>query len=160
MIFVTIGSMFPFDRLVRRMDEVAAATPEETFFAQVGEGGFEPAHMAYARMLSRTDFMAKLRAAKLLVAHAGMGSIISAMEVGVPIVVLPRQARWGEVNTDHQVATARWLEGRPDMHVCFEDEDLPAVVAAALKARRPDAVVDRTAPKAFTDKIAQFIAAA
>ena len=160
MIFVTIGSMFPFDRLVRRMDEIAQTLPGESIFAQIGEGTFEPSHMEFARMLSRRDFMDKLKAAKLLVAHAGMGSVISAMEVGVPIVLLPRQAKWGEVNTDHQIATARWLQGRPDMHVCFEDEDLGGVVRAALAAGRPTGVVNRTAPKPFTDKIRQFIAEA
>jgi len=159
-IFVTIGSMMPFDRLVRSADAAAAAMPKEPFFAQIGDGTYEPQHMGFARMLSRRDFMDKLRSAKLLVAHAGMGSVISALEVGTPIVMLPRRAALGEVNTDHQLATARWLEGRPNLHVCLEDEDLGAVIAKALKARGKGGAVDRTAPKAFTDKIRQFIDAA
>jgi UDP-N-acetylglucosamine transferase subunit ALG13 len=159
-IFVTIGSMFPFDRLIRRMDEVAQALPQESFFAQIGEGEFQPAHMEYVRMLDRRAFLEKLKAAKLLVAHAGMGSVISALEVGTPMLLLPRQAKWGEVNTDHQVATARWLQGRQDIRICFEDVGLPEAVAAALSAPPSDAGMSRTAPKDFTDKIKQFISAA
>ncbi|MBS0333554.1 MAG: glucuronosyltransferase [Proteobacteria bacterium] len=157
MIFVTIGSMFPFDRLVRSVDAIAQRMPQETFFAQIGDGAYEPVHMEFARMLSRRDFMDKLRSANLLVAHAGMGSVISALEVGVPIVMLPRKASLGEVNTDHQLATARWLDGRPGLDVCFEDEDLGDVIARAVTADRKDRVMDRTAPQAFTDKIRQFI---
>jgi UDP-N-acetylglucosamine transferase subunit ALG13 len=159
-IFVTIGSMMPFDRLVRCADEVAATMPKEPFFAQIGDGEYEPQHMDFARMLNRRDFMEKLRTAKLLVAHAGMGSVISALEVGTPIVMLPRRAALGEVNTDHQLATARWLEGRTNLHVCFEDADLDQVIGKALKARGKGGSMDRTAPKAFTDKIRQFIDAA
>jgi len=159
-IFVTIGSMFPFDRLVRRMDEVAQAMPQESFFAQIGDGEFLPQHMDYARMLDRRAFLEKLKAAKLLVAHAGMGSVISALEAGTPMLLLPRQAKWAEVNTDHQVATARWLQGRQDIRICFEDADLPAAVAAALEAPPADRVMSRTAPKDFTDKLKQFISAA
>ena len=44
-IFVTIGSMFPFDRLIRAMDAWAAAQPERRveLLAQIGDGGYEPA---------------------------------------------------------------------------------------------------------------------
>jgi UDP-N-acetylglucosamine transferase subunit ALG13 len=159
-IFVTIGSMFPFDRLVQCVDRIAQRMPQETFFAQIGDGAYEPKHMEFARLLSRRDFMEKLRSAKLMVAHAGMGSVISALEIGTPIVMLPRRAGLAEVNTDHQLATAHWLQGRPNLHVCFEDEDLGRVIGEALQARQAEAAVDRTAPKEFTDKIRQFIDAA
>jgi len=149
--------MFPFDRLVQRVDLIASQMPEETFFAQIGDGAYEPRHMGYARLLSRSDFMTNLRSAKLVVAHAGMGSVLSALEVAKPIVVVPRRARLGEVNTDHQLATARWLQGRPGLHVCLEDEDLGRVVGMALQSTQPTTGLASTAPREFTDKIRQFI---
>ena len=152
--------MFPFDRLVRCADRSAAELPRETFFAQIGNGAYEPTRMEYARWLSRRDFMDRLRSAKLIVAHAGMGSILSALEVGAPIVVLPRKASLGEVNTDHQLATARWLQGRPNLHVCFEDEELGRVIGRALETSRRSGALGSTAPREFTDKIRQFIDAA
>jgi UDP-N-acetylglucosamine transferase subunit ALG13 len=96
----------------------------------------------------------------LLLAHAGMGSIISALEVGTPTLVLPRRAALGEVNTDHQLATARWLEGRPGIHVCFEEADLPAALDRALASAAAGDAVTRTAPPEFIARVRQFITAA
>lgn len=160
MIFVTIGSLFPFDRLVRRMDELALSMPGETFFAQIGDGGYEPVNMPFARLLSRGEFTAKLHEADVIVAHAGMGSVITAMEIGKPIVLLPRVLEWGEHTTDHQMATARWLQGRPGIHVCMDDADLPATIEAARAAAGGAGTMQRSAPAPFVKKIRDFIASA
>ena len=55
--------------------------------------------------------------ARLVVAHAGVGSVVSAGEQGKPIVVLPRRAALGEHTSDHQVETIGWLRGKPGVHV-------------------------------------------
>ena len=47
MIFVTIGSMFPFDRLIRAMDAFAQANPGTEILAQIGTGDYVPAHMPH-----------------------------------------------------------------------------------------------------------------
>jgi UDP-N-acetylglucosamine transferase subunit ALG13 len=158
-IFVTIGSLFPFDRLIRIVDELAPAMPDEAFFAQIGDGTYVPANMPYARLLTRDEFSAKLAASKVIVAHAGMGSVITAMELGKPVVLVPRVLEWGEHTTDHQMATARWLEGRPGIHVCMQDADLPGAIAAA-RAGAQGGRMSREAPEPFTRKIRNFIAQA
>jgi UDP-N-acetylglucosamine transferase subunit ALG13 len=160
LIFVTIGSMFPFDRLVRLVDDLVADFPEETFFAQIGDGTYEPRNMPFVRMLPRREFMAQLRGSRVLVAHAGMGSVISAMEVGKPIALLPRRAKLGEVNTDHQVATARWLKGRQGIHVGLEDHELKAALTGALQESADHVEMSRTAPEEFIGKLKKFIWAA
>ena len=160
MIFVTIGSLFPFDRMVRRMDEIAPTMPGETFFAQIGDGGYEPRNMDFARLVPRREFIEKVKASKLIVAHAGMGSVISAMELGRPIILLPRIFELGEHTTDHQMATARWLEGRPGVQVCFDDADLPAFIERALGASGASEKMSKTAPEDFVAKIRGFIASA
>ncbi len=160
MIFVTIGSMMPFDRMIRAVDEIAARTPDQAFFAQIGEGAYEPGHMAFARMLSRRDFAAKMAEADLVIAHAGMGSVISAMELRKPIVILPRLAAAGEVNTDHQTATARWLAAKPGIHVALTEIDLQAAMDQALAARGGAALMSPVAPVDFLEKIRNCIAAA
>ena len=42
LIFVTIGSALPFDRLVQAMDDWARDNPGEDILAQTGDGVFEP----------------------------------------------------------------------------------------------------------------------
>ena len=149
MIFVTIGSMFPFDRLIRVMDAWAAAHPGTETFAQIGDGGYEPRHMAFVRRLDGTAFTARVRAARVVVAHAGMGSVITAGQVGTPIVLLPRRKEWDEHTTDHQIATANWLRGRPGIHIADGDADLGPAIAAALAGAggRPAAIAPHAPPE-------------
>jgi UDP-N-acetylglucosamine transferase subunit ALG13 len=156
-IFVTIGSLFPFDRMVRLVDEIAPTMPGETFFAQIGEGGYQPVNIPFAAMLTRGEFMQKVRSADLIVAHAGMGSVITAMESNKPIILLPRVLEWGEHTTDHQIATARWLSGRPGIHVCMDDRRLRDTIVAVRSGKTQAGVMQRTAPEPFLAKIRDFI---
>jgi UDP-N-acetylglucosamine transferase subunit ALG13 len=157
LIFVTIGSMFPFDRLVRAMDEWAAAGPGPLdLVAQIGEGSYRPAHMRWVKSLERADYARTVAEAELVVAHAGMGSVITAGEHGKPIVLLPRRAGLGEHTNDHQVDTARWLRGRPGLWVADTETDLPAAIAAARADGGARASLGTTAPAAFLERIRRF----
>jgi len=82
--------MFPFDRLIRATDAWAAANPGREMLAQIGDGSFEPAHMPWVRRLERPDYLAAVARSALVVAHAGMGTVITAAEYGKPVVLLPR----------------------------------------------------------------------
>lgn len=157
MIFVTIGAVFPFDRLVRLADEIAPTLPGETFFAQIGAGDYEPRNMPFARFLPAPEFRSRLRACKLLLAHAGMGSVLSALENAKPVVLLPRRLELGEHNTDHQMATARWLATRPGLTVAMEDADLRPAVVAALQGGAAREPLPTTAPEPFLRRIRDYI---
>jgi UDP-N-acetylglucosamine transferase subunit ALG13 len=158
MIFVTIGSMFPFDRMIRAMDAWAAAQQEE-IPAQIGEGRFEPRHMTWVRRLERPDYAAAIARARLVVAHAGVGSIVSAGEQGKPIVVLPRRAALGEHTSDHQVETVGWLRGKPGIHVAATEAELSACIAAAAAEAAAGARVALTADPALIARLRAFIEA-
>ena len=153
MIFVTIGSMFPFDRLIRGMDGWAAGNPEAEILAQIGTGAYEPAHMPWVRRLDQGEFSRTVARADLVVAHAGMGSVITADEFGKPIVILPRLRDQGEHTTDHQLATATWLRDKPGIHVADRDEDLGPRIAEALAAAAPG---PRFAPAASPELLARI----
>ena len=155
MIFVTIGSMFPFDRMIRWMDAWAAGQQEE-IVAQIGAGDYEPRHMTWVRKLDRPAYAAAIRRARLVVAHAGVGSIVTAGELCRPIVVLPRRAHLGEHTSDHQVETVGWLRARPWVHVADDEGALPGCIAAA-GAMAAAGAVSRTADPAFIDRLRRFI---
>ncbi len=157
MIFVTIGSLFPFDRMVQLADELAPSMPDETWFAQIGDGKYQPVNIPFARMLPRPEFVNKIDEASVIVAHAGMGSVITAMEKGKPIVLLPRVLEWGEHTTDHQMATARWLADRPGIFVCMDSADFAGTIAAARASGSNGETMQRTAPEPFIARIRDFI---
>ena len=111
MIFLTVGSMFAFDRLVRAVDELArqGAIGDE-LVAQIGDGSFEPRHMAFHRFLEKRDYEQHVTGARSMIAHAGAGTIEMALAQLKPLLVVPRIGRLGEHVNDHQFATARKFE--------------------------------------------------
>ena len=64
-------------------------------------------------------------AADAVVAHAGIGTILGALELGKPTVVMPRRAALGEHRNDHQLATARRFSG-PGIAVALDEHELAA----------------------------------
>lgn len=160
MIFVTIGSVFPFDRMVRAVDAWAAENPGHEILAQIGDGAYEPRHMPWERRLDRVAYEAAASRARLIVAHAGMGSVITAGRLARPIVILPRRRALGEHNTDHQVDTAAWLGGRPGIWVAEDEAVLGHRIEAALA--QPEGAIETLpphAPRAFTDRLRAAILA-
>lgn len=122
MIFVTVGEQLPFDRLVRIVDQWKAVSGQEVF-AQIGKTHYKPSYIGYQDFLSPEDFADKFRSAEVIIAHAGMGTIITALEMGKPLLVMPRQASKGEHRNDHQFATAKRFINR-GVSVALNDMEL------------------------------------
>jgi len=130
-IFLTIGTHEPFDRLVRAVDAWAGETGERVFAQITDRAGYEPRHMTWVQTIAPKDYAARCRAAPFLIAHAGMGSILTAMELAKPIVVLPRRGHLGETRNDHQYATVKKFGGRSGILVADTEDELPARLAEA-----------------------------
>jgi UDP-N-acetylglucosamine transferase subunit ALG13 len=149
--------MFPFDRLIRIMDAWAAENPGAEIQAQIGDGSYLPKHMPWVRRVDQAEFGRTVATARLIVAHAGMGSVITADQFGKPIVILPRLKELGEHNTDHQVATANWLCGKPGIHVADRDEDIRPRIAEALALDAPGTKFAPTAGPEFIARIREYV---
>lgn len=139
MIYVTVGTlrMAAFDRLLREMDEIAKDLTEPVF-AQIGPTDFTPCHMQSARYLPYVEAMRRIREAKLVVSHAGIGTTLLARCYGIRIVLLPRRARLGEHYNDHQMEIAEQLRGRPGVRVVVDQSQLRGAILALLAEPRPD----------------------
>lgn len=124
MIFVTVGTQLPFDRLIRAVDTWAVAKERMDVFAQVGPSGYRPQHIRSKGFIDAQEFRSLVSEATLMVAHAGMGSIITALEANKPIVVLPRRADLNEHRNDHQLATAKRFASLGVIHVAFDVQEL------------------------------------
>lgn len=158
MIFVTVGSQMPFDRLINGVAAWAAKqskTPE--VFAQVGESQLSPVGLRTVSALSPEAFRNSVSQAEVIVAHAGMGSVLTAMEFGKPLVVLPRKGALRETRNDHQIATANWLAGKKGVFVAQEDEDLPAAIDRARASARNTSQISAFATTELIDSLKAFI---
>ena len=66
--------------------------------------------------------------ARLIISHAGMGTILSALQKGKPIIVFPRIAAMGEHRNEHQMATARKFKELGSVNVAMNEEELKAML--------------------------------
>ena len=126
MIFVTVGTQLPFDRLIRVVDAWAGRTGRLDVLAQIGPSQLRPEFIQFQPFFSPAEFSRHFASADLVIAHAGMGSIISAMSQGKPILVMPRSAGLHEHRNDHQVATARRFKELGRIQVVMDTQELDA----------------------------------
>jgi UDP-N-acetylglucosamine transferase subunit ALG13 len=124
MIFVTVGTQGQFDRLVRAVDGWAGARRKLEVFAQIGPSQYRAAHIRTEPFIDPAEFRRRVESANLVVAHAGMGSIITALELGKQIIVMPRRADLGEQRNDHQIATAKRFAEQGRIQVAFDQQEL------------------------------------
>jgi UDP-N-acetylglucosamine transferase subunit ALG13 len=148
-IFVTVGTQLPFDRMVAAVDAWAALAPGQQVFAQIGPTDLRPRHIDHRAFVSPAECHELMLAADAIVAHAGMGTILRALELGKPLLVLPRRAALGEHRNDHQLATARRFAELGKVAVAFDEGQLPekleqldrAVVTERIGPYAPDRLV-------------------
>jgi beta-1,4-N-acetylglucosaminyltransferase len=105
MIFVTVGSStIPFDRLLRGIDEVST---DERLIVQYGTSTIRPGRADCVDFLNFDEFVELVGGARVVVTHAGVGSLMTALAAGKRPVVVPRRCAFGEAVDDHQVPFAR-----------------------------------------------------
>jgi UDP-N-acetylglucosamine transferase subunit ALG13 len=105
-IFATVGTQLPFDRLLLALDTWAALNPSVPVLAQTGRTARAYANLTTLPQMDQARFTAAVTQARVVVAHAGMGTILTALELGKPLILMPRRADLGEHRNDHQRDTA------------------------------------------------------
>ncbi len=124
MIFVTVGTELPFDRLIKTIDRWATESGRSDVFAQIGIGGWEPKYLQFDHFLESAEFAERFDSADVIIAHAGMGTILSALQRAKPILIMPRRSSLDEQRNDHQLATARRFFEMGTVTVAFDEAEL------------------------------------
>jgi beta-1,4-N-acetylglucosaminyltransferase len=108
-ILVTVGTNeAPFDRLLQA---VAALSTSEELVVQHGSSAIVPANAARTYdFLLFDDLVREMRASRVVVTHAGIGSIMTALSCGRRPVVAARLVANREAVDDHQLPVARRLQ--------------------------------------------------
>lgn len=123
-IFVTVGAQMHFDRLVKTVDRWAGENGRDDVFAQIGQSEYRPSNIQWTNFLEPEEFKRKYEAAKVIVAHAGTGSIITALQLGKPVLVMPRRASLRETRNDHQIATSEQFCRFDSVEVAWDENEL------------------------------------
>lgn len=155
MIFVTVGAQMTFDRLVGWVDDWAAKRDRDDVVAQIGPSDYVPRQLQVIPFMTPPEFRARLEAADIVIAHAGMGSIINALELGKPILVVPRHGEWNETRNDHQIATARRLGAEGLVQVADSAEELERALERMEPQTSPARIAAQAQPE-LLDRLRSF----
>jgi exopolysaccharide biosynthesis glucuronosyltransferase PssE len=127
-IFVTVGTQGPFDRMLRPIDAWAARSHRDDVFAQIGRDAWQPTRVQWVESLDAPAFRSRIEQAEVVISHAGMGTILTALELGKPILVMPRRAALSEQRNDHQLATVKMLGQLGLVTVAADEHELAALL--------------------------------
>jgi UDP-N-acetylglucosamine transferase subunit ALG13 len=156
MIFITVGTDQPFDRMLKVVDAWAADCGRTDLFAQIGVGGWEPKSIPFSHVLSPVEFKQRFMAASVIVGHAGMGTILSALHYGKPILVMPKKASLKEQRNEHQLATARRMMKMGNVAVAFDESELREKLDH-LADLVPKEKISSTASGPLVEEIRRFV---
>lgn len=110
-VVVTVGgnAHYGFERLVRHVHSVLPSEWEVLW--QVGPTDVSGLGIETVRSLPARRLRDEIRRADLVISHAGTGSILTALELGLRPLVVPRRAAAGEHVDGHQNDLAAFVSG-------------------------------------------------
>lgn len=126
MIFIVLGTQkFQLNRLLQKMDEyIEQGLITDEVYAQIGNSTYKPKYFDYKEFMDKKEFDTTIAKADVVIAHSGVGTIITAIHAEKPIVVYPRLAKYKEHVDDHQLDIARAFEKKKYVLCCYEEDDL------------------------------------
>jgi UDP-N-acetylglucosamine transferase subunit ALG13 len=109
---VTLGTMedYPFSRLIHQVRRILPCDVEVLW--QVGCTDVASLPIAARCQLPARELQQAIEEADVVIAHAGCGSSVTALEAGKKPVLVPRRRCYGENVDDHQVLVAEELAKR------------------------------------------------
>ena len=115
-VLVTLGTeRFDFSRAVRSIFPVLPPNTETLW--QVGTTQAEPPVGRSVSLIPHAEMTQAIAEADVVITHAGVGSVLSALDAGHYPVVLPRSSRHNEHVDDHQI----------DLGALLKDQELAVV---------------------------------
>jgi UDP-N-acetylglucosamine--N-acetylmuramyl-(pentapeptide) pyrophosphoryl-undecaprenol N-acetylglucosamine transferase len=110
-VVVMVGTLdFGFRRLVKRLTNLLP--PDAEILWQTGSTDTRELRLDARPALPAAELRAALERADLVIAHAGIGSALDALEAGRRPVLVPRREFYDEHVDDHQTLVARELSAR------------------------------------------------
>lgn len=103
MILVVVGLHSQgFERLVKKMDEIAAMINDEVVI-QLGHTKYTPKYAKNFHFTDNKGIEELYKKADIVVTHGGAGSIMKALMYKKQVIAVPRLSKYGEHKNDHQL---------------------------------------------------------
>ena len=130
MIFVVLGTQkFQLNRLLQKLDDyVEQGLIKDEIYAQIGNSTYKPQNYSYKEFFDKKEFDETIGKADVVIAHSGVGTIITAIHAKKPVVVFPRLAKYKEHVDDHQLEIAKAFEMKKYVLCCYENDELLDII--------------------------------
>ena len=155
-IFLSVGSRFPMDRLVKLVDSYLAGHPDDTGIAQIGDSDYQASHLVTHNLLTPVEFRQHLTSADVFVSHAGIGNLLLSRELSKPIVIMAREFRYGEHINDHQLGTLKAFADQDFIFPATTDNLIDTAIADAARWQ-PGAADDKQGSGILAERLGQYI---
>lgn len=128
MIFVTVGLHYQgFDRLIRKMDEIAGKIDEEVIM-QIGSTKYKPKNAKYFESIDDNGITDLYNTARIIVAQAGSGTLFDLIRLKRSFIVVPRLKKFNEHIDDQQIELADALSESYNVVSIYDIEDLEKAI--------------------------------
>ena len=133
MIFVTLGTQkFQMNRLVKAVDELAGnGRVDESILIQSGVSSYKPRHCEFKDFMDSSKYVENISNCSVLITHAGVGTIVTALKLGKPVIVVPRLAKFNEHVDDHQMQIAKAFSDKGCVLSCENVDELAEYIEKA-----------------------------
>jgi UDP-N-acetylglucosamine transferase subunit ALG13 len=126
-ILITAGTLkLPFTRLFDLVEELSNTNSFNKIIVQgIGAANFFKGHSK----IEAHDFIEKkqldlaITNTDILISHAGVGSIVNALSLAKPTVLVPRKAQYNEHFDDHQMQIFQKMQEHP-LFLCIDSQPL------------------------------------
>jgi UDP-N-acetylglucosamine transferase subunit ALG13 len=157
MIFCSVGTQAPFERILGYLSEWSQKNPHVPIIAQVGSDEKKRGSITAFKTIAEPFFSKHFNESKVVVSHAGMGNIIRSLELGKPIVIVPRDAERGEHINNHQYDTVENFSDFPSVFIAHDQEDFFLAIESALNYSSEEVKPDFTERDSLIAYVKSFV---
>ncbi|MGF1766063.1 hypothetical protein L4D06_01550 [Enterovibrio makurazakiensis] len=117
----------PFDRMIDIVNQWAKENSLKNIVAQIGRSSQQFDYITCNEDFPPNEFQQKIEQADVVIGHAGMGTILTCLEIGKPLLIMAREGSLKETRNDHQIATKEWVK---DWDHVFEFDSMESLESA------------------------------
>lgn len=128
MIFVTVGTQEPFDRLIQAIDEIFPELGDSEIIVQATLKRYKPINFKTLDFINPLEYKEIFNRADYIISHAGMGTILSAMTNEKALIIMPRLIKFGEHRNEHQLHTAQKFKSLNYINVADNEIELKNIL--------------------------------
>ncbi|WP_343839015.1 PssE/Cps14G family polysaccharide biosynthesis glycosyltransferase [Salinibacillus aidingensis] len=122
----------PFTRLLDEMERLKqSGLVDDEIIVQNGNTRYSSEHMKLIPFMSYDEMERLFEQARLIITHAGTGSVTTGLKKGKKVIAAARLQKYGEHNDDHQLELVDVFEKQGHILSWSEGESLEDVIEQA-----------------------------